>query len=123
MSLFQDDPAMMYLGPRLPYKMKTEFNVLDLEDMIPTPVAMAFPPNSELRTTVNTFLMKIREIGILDKLRRKWMPVLSDNNKDEEQSATVLGFENLVFPFLVLTFGTGLAVILSVIERCSKVRV
>ena len=117
MSLFQDDPTMMYLGPRLPYKMKTEFNVLDLEDMIPTPVAMAFPPDSELRTTVNTFLMKIREIGILDKLRRKWMPVLSDNNKDEEQSATVLGFENLVFPFLCLASGLILSLSVAFVEK------
>ena len=104
----------MYLGPRVPYQRRENFVVLDLDDMIPTPIALAFPPNSELRYTINYFLLKIKESGLLDKMRRDWMPA---KKEEVQEGATVLGFENLVFPFLCLASGLILSLSLAFVEK------
>ena len=87
--------------------------------MIPTPIALAFPPNSELVETTNFFLLKLKETGLLHKMRTKWMPKKED---EVPPTATVLGFENLVFPFLCLTFGVLFSVCTILAEKLQSGR-
>ena len=103
----------MYLGPRLPFQRRANFDVLDLEDMIPTPIGLAFPPDSELLATTNYFLLKLKETGLLQKMRTEWMPT---KKEEAPPTTTVLGFENLVFPFICLTLGVLLSICTVLIE-------
>ena len=96
---------------------------LNLDDQILTPAAMAFPQSSGLVKPFSVFILKLRESGILQKLKMKWK--LSKGirlNEPSPGSGTVLGFENVSFPFAVLVLGILAAFILSLLESALKVK-
>ena len=71
------------------------------------------------------YLSKMIEIGVIDRLRHKY---LVDNNIYTSTSNTIkdqegLGYENVMFPFLALLTGLGVALLQLVIEcvasKCS----
>ena len=95
-----------------------DINALNLDDKISVPVALAFPPNSEILETFSFFLLKLRETGVLQKIKKNWNLARQPKQREEmQESGTVLGFENLSFPFLILAFGTISASTLAVIEN------
>ena len=93
---------------------------LNLDDKIPDYLSFGLPPDSELLDMINHFMFKLRECGILHKLTQKWMPRKSQIGNRWEQipeTGTVLGFENLSFPFVCLGFGIVMAVTLICLEQ------
>lgn len=108
---------MLFTAAYYSTKMKNA-NALNLDDKISVPVAMAFTPNSEILETFSPFLLKLKETGILQKIKQKWNLGRKEKEiKQVKESGTVLGFENLSFPFLVLAFGIILSFLLVGVEK------
>ena len=76
---------------------------LNLNDSLREYVSFAFPRDSELLDAFNTFLLRMKQTGVLQRFQQKWIP--NDIQKQEADAAIVLGFENLSFPFLILACG------------------
>lgn len=93
---------------------------LQLQDKISVPLSMAFPKDSQIEPVVSFFILKLRETGLLDKMRQDWS-LGGDRQRNHweeiQESGTVLGFENLSFPFLVLGFGIATSFVLSLLEK------
>lgn len=90
--------------------------------MVPVPVAFGLPLGSKLIQPLNTFLLKMQQSGLKDKLKQRWgiHNVKDDNVFDDDDSAVVLGFENVSFPFIFLGIGSGAAIFLSFLELCAR---
>lgn len=114
--LLQADESLVFFGFKLDSAHMNGVVALDLEDQLSIADAFAFPQGSELQESVNYFILKLRESGVHDKLRQKWVPSVAKET-EEQSSGTVLGFENLSFPFLTLAFGVVSAVTLAGMER------
>ena len=96
---------------------------LELVDMIPVPTAFGLPLDSELAQPLNLFMLKLQETGVKHKLEQKWGIVGQKDNGDRgQEAAVVLGFENVSFPFIVLGFGVGVALMLGFVEVCFNLR-
>ena len=50
------------------------------------------------------------ESGLLHRLENKWKPKLNTNAAGGGNSATPLGYENVLFPFMGVVVGTIIAV-------------
>ena len=111
----------MYFGYKLDSAHMGSVTALDLEDRLSIADAFAFPQDSELRESVNHFMLKLRETGVHDKLRQKWIP--STTRETAMGSGTVLGFENLSFPFLILAVGVMTSLAMAGVERAAGLKI
>ena len=82
-----------------------------------TAFGWAYQKDSQLVGIFNYYTQKIRETGLLNRLRQEIVRNY-DKKKDTTgvQEADVLGFESLVFPFLTLFMGIVFAFVQLVIE-------
>ena len=94
---------------------------LNLDDSLPDYFAFGFQQNSEWLNLYNSFILQLRESGVLAKIVDKWMPK-PDTGGFETESANALGFENLSFPFIALGTGVLLAVIIGGIEKLCEAK-
>ena len=88
---------------------------LKLEDSLKDHMAFAFQNDSEFVEVFNIFLLNLRQTGLLDKIYQKWIPK-SVEEADPDEPVSPLGFENLSFPFLGLTWGALVAGLFVLIE-------
>ena len=88
---------------------------LNILDSSISPGAFAFQKGSEFQGIFEYHLMKIREAGILDRINLDYMPepplVIGTGE------GIPLGYDNLIFPTIVLSFGGFGALIIMVLER------
>ena len=94
---------------------------LNLEDSISDYLSFAFPKGSEFVDLFNSFLVKLRQSGILTKINQKWAPV--SNSKEvmnTPESGTILGFENLSFPFNLLATGIIIGATVALVEKINS---
>ena len=75
--------------------------------------------NSEFWPLYRHELMRQREAGLLKYSRDRWLPSKKPS-PPEGQDARSLGYESVIFPFIVLVFGTVVAVIASFVEYAGK---
>ena len=97
---------------------------LKLEDEILLDQTFAFKKGSRYAEIFSFQIKKLREQGTLQKMRDKWFsqgpkPI---PGREDPIVATVLGFENLLFPFLVLFLGAISGLVISTIEKLYKTR-
>ena len=110
----------MYFGPAFYRTGMTGIVALTLEDKISVPVALGLNPDSELKQHLDHFILKMAETGIMNKIKQDWELASSGQGSKFQHSpemGTVLGFENLSFPFVTLLCGTATALLLALIER------
>ena len=94
---------------------------LNLDDTIPDYLSFAFPQDSELVDVFNHFFLKLRQTGVLQRISERWAPkTLYNAQQDALESGTVLGFENLSFPFVGLATGIISAAVISLIEQITR---
>ena len=88
---------------------------LNILDSSVSPGAFAYQKGSEFRGLFNYHLMKMKEAGILDIINSDYLPEpplvigVADANP--------LGYDNLIFPAIVLSFGGFGALIIMALER------
>ena len=81
-------------------------------------ISIGLQKDSEYKKVLNYQILKLKECGILQRLIKDspW-----DHRKSRKRESAItagtLGFENLLFPFILLGFGIGLGVILALQER------
>lgn len=73
----------------------------------------AFQKNSELTGLFNHFISKVEESGVLTSLKKRYLDPEPDPISSYEtlsgQEAFVLGYDTLLFPFMVFAVGLALA--------------
>ncbi len=101
------------------YWHNASFKVTVFTDAIKDNTALGFPKNSEFLQLFNYHLSKLMESGIIESMQKthfpKALPV--DLNPSE---ALVLGYENVLFPFLILIFGLSVSIFCSCFEICGN---
>ena len=89
--------------------------LLNIMDSVPTPGAHAYPKGSELRPMLDFHLLKMKESGVVDRIAMRYMP---EPPRDiGVPDAQQLGYDNLIFPALILSFGTCGALAVVLVER------
>ena len=119
-SSLQENPNLILLGSASSILSYERSIALNLNDSLREHVSFAFTRDSELLEAFNTFLLRMKQTGVLQRIQQKWIP--NDNQKQEANAAIVLGFENLSFPFLILACGAmaGIALELPNLLICSR---
>ena len=86
----------------------TSFQVLSLSDSVTMTSAYAFQRNSEFTKLFDYHLSMLDEAGLLEKIKKKYFykpfPYDIDSSK-----AIVLGFDNVILPFIILCIGSVIA--------------
>ena len=86
-------------------------------------MAWAFQKDSELLPIFNHYLKKMQETGIIERLRQTYMGNSNgdtDTSNIHEEYIQVLGYEDVLFPFLALLAGLCVAFIQLGIEIATK---
>ena len=78
-------------------------------------VTFAMKTDSEFVDIWSYHLQRMIEFGIVKKLKKKWLP---DDDKVGRVNfeAVLLGFENLLFPFIILAMGGLAAITIAIFE-------
>ena len=66
---------------------------------------LAFPLDSEIQPLFDYYVLRLIEHGVIRRLRSVWLETTKD--VDDGVTAVSLGFENLLFPTLVLAVALG----------------
>ncbi|XP_032832051.1 glutamate receptor 4-like isoform X1 [Petromyzon marinus] len=83
------------------------------------------PKRSFLRTRVNLAVLKLSELGTLDKLKNKWWYDKGECGAKDAQSkdkTSALSLSNVAGVFYILVGGLGLAMLVALVEFCCKSR-
>ena len=82
-------------------------------------LAFGLRKDSELRDIFNYYLLKMEQSGFMDALHQKWLenPYTSNARiSSGSEDAFALGYDNVMFPFLGLSFGLVASVVMSLLE-------
>ncbi len=127
------DHKNLILGSRFLYQaIEPALQALDLEDPIVDDLAFTFPRDSEFRDIFDYYLNKLKESGSVGRFpsgvplafkirilncvklswsQHRWMPSDKDSggssssSSNSEAVAFTLGYNNVLFPFLILVIG------------------
>ena len=92
--------------------------VLNLDDQLYDHQAFAFQHNSELVDLFNYHINKMEISGVLQHIKNDWVYTGGVPDRSEDQPmAVILGFENVLFPFIVMGSGVLGSLVLSLLER------
>ena len=91
------------------------FEILSLSDSIKYKSSFALQKDSEFTQIFNYHIAKLDETGVLDSLRFTYLPkTVTVSNPSKSIS---LGFNNVLFPFLILVFGIFFGTFFSLFEK------
>ena len=93
------------------------FQILPLRDAIVYDSFLAFQKDSELTKLFNFHIAKMRQSGVLDLMVKKYLERDDFRGKNE---VAALGFDNVLFPFLMLSIGGILGLKFCVLEKVFK---
>ena len=119
------NPDVLFFGSGLSFLKDPDITVIDLKDAPKGHSAIAFPKDSEFTALFNYHMMKNHMSGVQDKLWTKWFGTVESGvgtSSDPEESENVtksLGYDNVMFPVLVLVMGLVVSLSTIVLERCS----
>ncbi|TRY76223.1 hypothetical protein TCAL_14731 [Tigriopus californicus] len=93
--------------------------MLRLDSYFTTALALGFPMGSELIPMFNYHIFLFKESGLLEAEMLHWSNVGRRNNLllKSETNLNQLGYEFVLFPFLLLSSGVTLSVLLAICER------
>lgn len=125
-SFMKSHPKTVFFGSEKYFYAVPGLRDLKMSSPFVTHLGFTFQKNSELLPLFNYHLLKMLESGTIDKISRKW----KENDKPDgsrdvtaessQQEALVLGYDNLLFPFLIIFAGVGLAFLFSIGEWARK---
>lgn len=94
---------------------------LDLEDQQYDHQTFAFKRESEFVDIFNFEIKKMEESGVLQRIRNKWTKpfdvTTAETSENGKIQAIQLGFENVIFPFIIITTGICTGVLLLCSEK------
>lgn len=78
--------------------------------------AFGLQKNSDIKCSFDYQLLKLMNLGLLEKLQTKWMRKKKHQVEGRSTETNALGFENTLFPFLLLGIGMSLAGFVAITE-------
>lgn len=119
-AMVSNDPKILYFASTLPYRLPSSpVTILNLEDMVDDPQGFAFQKDSEFVELFDFHILKLEESGIARRLRSELFPIAT---QDKSVNAGItLGFENLIFPFLLLFLGTAISALFFLGEYLKRI--
>ena len=91
-------------GVELPGSPKNNFNAIGLRK------------HSEFTKMFDYHILKMRQSGLLAKMLEDWNKKIIALESDPGIEAYPLAYDNLLFPFLILSTGTAIALLLLILE-------
>ena len=113
-AIFNGDLTYMYRDT-VEFKANQSFIILPMTDAVRYESSFGLQKNSEFTPLFKYYIAKMDETGVLDTLRLKNLPK-AISNSNAAKSIT-LGFNNVLFPFLILEFGMIFGILLMFFEK------
>ena len=112
------NPKFVHFGAQTALINYEKIQSLPILDALVDQLALGFQKNSEFTTLFDYHIIGLRERGVLNNIKRKWMPsnVLFQGNAHQILDAMPLDYENLAFPFLSCIVGILIAIATLVLE-------
>ncbi len=82
--------------------------LMDFQEMTKGVLGFGLQKDSEFKPAFNYYIVKLRELGILDEIFARWIKENMPDDMSERifvEDASVLGYDNLFFPAMVLLAG------------------
>ena len=118
----QESPShSVYFGSQFSFiKNEGTLFIQDFDDALVGQLAFAFRKNSDFADLFSYHLVKLFQTGTVDKVSHRWMG--GDRPGDWsgrifQEVPSVLGYENLFFPIIVIIAGTVSALLLLLLEN------
>ena len=111
---------VLFYGAASTFYKYPDLTALDIKEKKRILNGIGLAKNSEFKSLIDFHLGLLEESGVLAKLTNKWLengkmdPLPNANN--DMASASVLGYDNILFPFLILVGGIALSLALSLME-------
>ena len=87
---------------------------LDIDEKFEVYEAFGLPKNSEFKGIFDYNIVKLRQSGILEQIRSiHFQNRRPDMNDEKANDAIVLGYTNLLFPFIILAGGNRIGSVFS----------
>ena len=114
------DRVLLYgvFDPFSQHELEKQLIGLQIEEAITVHEGVVLQKDSEFKELFNHHIMKLYEVGVIDRLMRK--NVIIQNEEFGIAEAVALGYENVLFPFGIIFLGMVLAVVAIVGEGMSK---
>ena len=120
-----DSDKTVYFGNPARLELSPEVYSLKVQDRLVGQIAFALRKNSELTEMFNYHLTNMDERGILENLRIRY--TLPEDAYPEKEAARdsvhTLSFGNVLFPFIAVATGAGMAFMVLLVEHYRKLRV
>jgi ABC-type amino acid transport substrate-binding protein len=97
----------------------TRYVALNMIDSIKISMSWGLQNNSELADFFNHYLINMQQNGVMNRINRNWKYQATEDFSFED--AISLGYENTLFPFLLLLLGFCFAICLVPIEKYVQV--
>ena len=114
-TMSEESSKVLNFGSSLSFAGSREFYPLTITESLTQMVSFALQQDSEYRELFNHHLKKLDEKGILDILGEKYLPKRTTPQYMLE--AIPLGYDNVLFPSLVMFLGISFSLLMVCIER------
>ncbi|XP_046978242.1 glutamate receptor ionotropic, kainate 2-like [Vanessa cardui] len=110
------------------YKLKRNCELKKVgEELDSKDYGIAMPANSPFRTHINRAILELKELTVLDEVKKKWWEEKNDakqceDEKDENDAEGDLEMQNLMGAFIVLIVGLVFSLFITAAEFMNEVR-
>ena len=111
-------PRILNFGSSLSFVGRRDIYPLQIKESLRQMVAFALQKDSEYKELFNHNMHKLNEAGILDNLAQKYLPNQRSLQADIE--AVSLGYDNVLFPSLIMLIGIAFSILISCIEKARR---
>ena len=112
-----DPKYIMYGGGSGYFAHSDKVSVLTIEETIMTHLAIALRKNSEFKGLFDYLVQKFMLSGLISKMKTKWLHGSTIGNTERVSNhAETLGYENLLFPFMILGCGIMAGILFVLLE-------
>lgn len=120
-ALILENPKILFFTTAIQFQIRPFLQVqpLSLVDQLYDRQGFGLQKDSEFLDGFNFHLRHLKESGMFYKNRIKWISSSEIRKSNSQTEIVVLGYENLLFPFLILAFGCLGAGILVLVEITS----
>ena len=117
----RDPSNVLYYGIASTFKSYDDVILLDIVEKINVKDSIGLRNDSEFKALFDFHISQLKEAGVLARINHKWLEegklTPLPGSQRNLASASTLGYENVIFPFLVLLLGVVISAVLILYER------
>ncbi len=113
-----NNPGTLFFGPHTIAAGDPRLVALDLSDSVRVGAGFTYPPDSEFRAMFDFHLLKLIQSGVVHNMQVKYFtpPPLTIGVQEAES----VGYDNMLFIFILLAFGIGVSFVMLSYEHCGN---